>query len=151
MAMPAQHCSVAQRSRLIPLSVSPSSDESGKQSLYPDGDPDRHQNLSICSLAHCQPSLKILCKSVWKLLRKVLNKQTDKQTDRQRRLHDLLGGGKNTIAFHSSVTALMFAALKELTKSIGRFFLNGFRQTYDYHKELRPSISVGPSSKWSYS
>jgi len=34
----------AQCSRLIPLSVSPTSDESGKQSLYPDGDPDRHQN-----------------------------------------------------------------------------------------------------------
>jgi len=40
----------------------------------------------------------------------------------------------------------MFAALKELTKSIGRFFLNGFRQTYDYHKELRPSSGVGSSS-----
>ena len=40
------------------------SDESGKQCLYPDGDPDRHQNLTICSLAHCQLSLKILCKSV---------------------------------------------------------------------------------------
>jgi len=26
-------------------------------------DPDRHQSLTICSLAHCQPSLKIVCKS----------------------------------------------------------------------------------------
>ena len=34
----AVHCSVAQRSRLTPLSVSPNGDESGKQSLYPDGD-----------------------------------------------------------------------------------------------------------------
>jgi len=40
-------CSVAQRSRLIPLSVSPNSDESGKQSLYSDGDPDHHRNLII--------------------------------------------------------------------------------------------------------
>jgi len=39
------HYSVEQRSRLIPLSASSNSDESGKQSLYPDGDPDRHQNL----------------------------------------------------------------------------------------------------------
>jgi len=38
--------SVTQRTQLIPLSLSPNSDESGKQSLYPDGDPDRHQNLT---------------------------------------------------------------------------------------------------------
>ena len=54
-------------------------------------DPDRHQNLDICSLAHCQPSLKISCKSVHKFLRKVANRQTDKR----RRLHILLGGGNN--------------------------------------------------------
>jgi len=49
----AMHCSVAQRSRLTQLSVSPNSDKSGKQSLYPDGHSDRHQNLIICSVAHC--------------------------------------------------------------------------------------------------
>jgi len=38
--------SITQRTQLIPLSLSPNSDESGKQSLYPDGDPDRHQNLT---------------------------------------------------------------------------------------------------------
>jgi len=27
--------------------------------MYTDGDPDRHQNLIICSLTHCHPSLKI--------------------------------------------------------------------------------------------
>jgi len=36
-----------------------------------------HQNLIICSLAHCQPSLKISCKSVWKFLCKVANRQTN--------------------------------------------------------------------------
>jgi len=58
-------------------------------------DPDRHQNLIICSLAHCQPSLQISCKSVRKFLRKVVNKQRekDRQTDKQRRKHNLLGGG----------------------------------------------------------
>ena len=40
-------CGVALRSRLVPLSVSPNSDESGKQSLYSDVDPDRHQDLII--------------------------------------------------------------------------------------------------------
>jgi len=66
-------------------------------------DPDRHQNLIICSLAHCQSSLKISCKSVRKFLRNVDNRQTDRQTDRQRRLHNLLGGGNNgaTIAFQN--------------------------------------------------
>jgi len=64
-----------------PFSVSPNIDESRKQSLYPDVDPDRHQNLIFYSLAHCQPSLKISYKSVWKFLRKIANKQT--KTDRQ--------------------------------------------------------------------
>jgi len=42
---------------------------------------DRHQNLTICSVAHCQHSLGISCKSVWKFLRKVVNRQTDRQTN----------------------------------------------------------------------
>jgi len=86
----ATYCSVAQRSRMIPLSVSPISDEPGKQSLYPDGDLD--QNLIIYSLAHCQHSLKISYKSV--RLRKVGDRQTDIQIDKQRRLRNLLEGGK---------------------------------------------------------
>ena len=44
-------------------------------------DPDRHQNLIICSLAHCQALLKMSCKSVRKLLRKAANKRTDTQTN----------------------------------------------------------------------
>jgi len=43
----------------------------------------RHKNLIICSLAHCQPSLKISCKSVRKFFRKVASRQTNRQTDRQ--------------------------------------------------------------------
>jgi len=88
----ALHCRVAQHSRLIPLSMSPNSDESGKQSLYPDCDPDRHQNLIICSSAHYQPSLNISCKCVWKFLHKVANKQTEKETDKvdkHRQKHNL--------------------------------------------------------------
>jgi len=69
---------------------------------YPDQDPnpwtDRYQNLIICSLAHCKPSLKISCKSVRTFLRKVDNRHTNRETDRQtknkqRRLYILLGGG----------------------------------------------------------
>ena len=41
---------------------------------------DRHQHLTVCSLAHCQHSLKISRKSVRKFLRKVANRQRDKQT-----------------------------------------------------------------------
>jgi len=43
-------------------------------------DPNRDQNLIICSLAHCQPCRKISCKSIQKFLCKVANRQTDKQT-----------------------------------------------------------------------
>ena len=43
-------------------------------------DSDHHQNLIICSLAHCQPSVKIKCKSVQKFLLKVANRQTNRQT-----------------------------------------------------------------------
>jgi len=61
------------------LCISPNTDESGKQSLYPDGDSDRHQNLIICSLAHCQASMKkISRKSVSTFyLREVANRQTE--------------------------------------------------------------------------
>jgi len=49
-------------------------------------DPDHHQNLIICSLAHCQPSRKISCKSIWKFLCKVANRQRERQTNK--RLHN---------------------------------------------------------------
>jgi len=57
-------------------------------------DPDHHQNLNNCSLANCQPSLKISCKSVRKFLRKVGNRQTNKQTNNDDYII-LLGGGNN--------------------------------------------------------
>jgi len=82
MAMPARACRALQHCAMQSvdtLAISPNSDKSGKQSLYPDGDPDHHQNLIICSLAQCQPSVKISCKSIWKFLRKVANRQ-NKQT-----------------------------------------------------------------------
>jgi len=53
-------------------------------------DPHGHQNLIICSVAHCQPPPKLSRKSV----QKFFFAQTDKQTNKQRRLHILLGGGK---------------------------------------------------------
>jgi len=40
-------------------------------------DLDCHQHLIVCSLALCQPSLKISCKSVQKFSRKGANRQTD--------------------------------------------------------------------------
>jgi len=66
-------------------------------------DPDRHQNLTICSLAHCQPSLKISCKSVRKLLRKVADKRTDKQTNNDE--NNLLGGGNNTTTVYWNIVS----------------------------------------------
>ena len=62
-------------------SISPNSDESGKQSLHPDGDLDRHQNLIICSLAHHQSSLKISCNPFESFCAKLITStQTNKQT-----------------------------------------------------------------------
>jgi len=58
-------------------------------------DLDRQQNLIICSLAHCQPSLKTSCKSAQKFLRKVASRQRDKHRPLH---HILLGGGKNAIS-----------------------------------------------------
>ena len=52
-------------------------------------DPDRRRNLIVCSLSHCQPSLKISCKSVWKFLRKVANRQTDRQTNNNENITSL--------------------------------------------------------------
>jgi len=102
MATPASACPPLQGHAVQSAdttSVSANSDESGKQSLYSDGDLDRHQNLTGCSLAHCQPSLKISCKSMRKFLRKVA-KKTEKQTDKQRRKHILLGGGDKLFTNH---------------------------------------------------
>jgi len=65
-----------------------------------------HQNLTVCSLAHCQPSLKISCKSVLKFLHKVDNRQTDKQTNKRRRLAEatkLLMIGNSSITVPSLV------------------------------------------------
>jgi len=42
-------------------------------------DPDRHQNLIICSSSNFQPSLKISCKSAWTFCTKLL---TDRQTNK---------------------------------------------------------------------
>jgi len=52
-------------------------------------DPDRHQNLTVCSLARCQPSLKISCKSVLKFLRKVAKRQTNTQTNHDENINSL--------------------------------------------------------------
>jgi len=83
------------------------SDKSGKQSLYPDGDPDRHQNLIICSLAYCQPSMKISCKSVWTFLHQVANRQTNKQ----RQKHILLSGRKNATKVVGAISSEGFQVM----------------------------------------
>jgi len=73
------------------------------------------KNLFICSMAHCQPSLKISCKSVQKFLRKVANRHRDRQTDKQR-LHILLGGGSHNSDeprfFSLTTTAPTFTRLR---------------------------------------
>ena len=48
-----------------------------KQSPYPDGDPDCHQNLIVCSLAHCQLPWKFYANPFGSFCAKLL---TDRQT-----------------------------------------------------------------------
>ena len=62
-------------------------------------DPDRHQNLIICSLVQCQPSRKFHANPFGNFCAKLL---TDRQTDKQRQLHIFLGGGNYT-TFSSTV------------------------------------------------
>jgi len=76
-------------------------------SVLPSGESvrDCHQKLTICSLAHRQPSLQISCKSVRKLLRNVANRQIERQTNMQQRKRNLLGGDNKesrTAAIHFS-------------------------------------------------
>ena len=77
LVLPFEFCYMRMRSRL----EKPYRDESGKQSLCPDGDADRQQNLISCSACHCQPSMKMSRQSVRKFLHKVANNQTNRQTN----------------------------------------------------------------------
>jgi len=59
--------------------------------MYQGGELGRHRNLTICSLAHCQPSLKISCKSVRKFFPKVAKRQTNND-ERISRLAEVMIG-----------------------------------------------------------
>jgi len=69
-------------------------------------DPDRHQNLIICSLAHCQPSRKFQANPFRSFFRKVSksNRQRNRQTNRQRRSHILLGGGNKRVIWRNRLS-----------------------------------------------
>jgi len=66
-----------------------------KQSLYPDGDPDRHQNLIICSWARCQmPTFRENFMQIRSEFIAYICQQTERQANKQRQKHNHLGGGK---------------------------------------------------------
>jgi len=81
-------------------------------------DLDRHQKLIICLLAHCQPSLKISCKSVRKFLRKVANRQRDRQTNRQTTTNDYISSFAVVISEHLAVDSLMLRVAASLPVSL---------------------------------
>jgi len=62
ISMSSRFMSVNNHFPYLPVVTNPKKNNPFIQS--PDGDPDRHRNLIVCSLAHCHPSLKISCKSV---------------------------------------------------------------------------------------
>ena len=74
------------------LLIPPSSDETGKRSRYPDGDPDRHRNLIVRSVAYCQPSLKCHANPFGSFCATLL---TDKQINNDENIIVLLGGCNN--------------------------------------------------------
>jgi len=86
----ALHCSVAQRSWLIPLSVSTNSDESGKQSLYSEGDQNQHQNLIFFHWPIANLALKCHANPFGSFCAKLLrNRQTDKRINKDENITSL--------------------------------------------------------------
>ena len=73
---------VGQQEEHPALSISPNSDKFGKQSLYGDGDLDRHENLIICSLLSCSLPCKFCVNLFGNFCAKWLTKRwMDKQTN----------------------------------------------------------------------
>jgi len=85
--------------------------------LNPDLWFDRHQNLIVCSLAHCQLSLQISCKSVWKFLHKVANGHTDRQTDRQTNDDNITSLVEVTKLLHNTATHMIPDPLPNAARS----------------------------------
>ena len=84
----------------------------------------RHQNVSLitCSLAHCQPSLKISCKSVQKFSAKLLtDKQTERQTNNDYYISFL---AKVTIKLGLLFMKLLFSSASKAYSGIRRSCLN---------------------------
>jgi len=66
-------------------------DKSGKQSLYPDGDPDRHQNLTFVHRPIANPPRKFHANPFGSFWTKLLtDRQADKQTDTDENITSLV-------------------------------------------------------------
>jgi len=111
----------------------------------PDPYTDRHQNLTICSLAHCQPSLKTSYKSVPNFFcaKLLTDRQTDRQTNRQR----------NNDNYTSSLAAVINLVTVLFTRGCSEHFSN--ISSYDHELwpvtltfKLRPdSVKVNQHAK----
>ena len=82
-------------------------------------DADRHQNLIVCivcSLAQCQPSLKISCKSVLKFLCKCANRQTTNNDD-------YISSFVEVIKKHRPLTSALRTQYQEVSNLTRKHFL----------------------------
>ena len=88
-------------------------------------DPDCHQNTTISSLANCQPSLKISCKSVWKLCTKLLrDRQTDKQDNNISSLAEVTHSTQTIMVYINLKAHLSAATNMKTQKKLAQHLLN---------------------------
>jgi len=78
----------------------------------------------MCSLAHCQPSMKISRKSVRKFLREVANRQTDKQINNDKNISSLA----ETIISYSHITRFVHISVLYVVvqKNVTVYFSNNW-------------------------
>ena len=146
MAMPATACPALQHP-----AVSPNIDESGKQSLYPDGDLDRHQNLTSCSFVHCQLSLKFHAYLFGSFCAKLLINRQSNNDENISSLAEIMN-----YIFHdkmNTLAGLCSILYKEEPKEISRWpiqttpvHLPWFWSTRDWYRHLKDFID---SVSWS--
>ena len=96
----------------------------------------------FCSMAHCQPSLKISWGCVRKFLRKVANRHKDRKTNKQRRKHNLLSGGNKSNAMSLAMeceTVFVYVQCSTKTKRVSCALAAKFLR---YHRLWYGSVHI---------
>ena len=100
----------------------------------------------FCSMAHCQPSLKISWGCVRKFLRKVASRHKDRKTNKQRRKHNLLSGGNKSNAMSLAMeceTVFVYVQCSTKTKRVSCALAAKFLR---YHRLWYGSVHIHMAS-----